>query len=64
MYNYYLGTPNPTSGAMPSQSTNNNGNVAGLYYSDSVNTGLSQTASYNYDAVNRLTSASASGSSN
>jgi RHS repeat-associated protein len=45
---------------MPSQGTNNNGNVAGMYYSDSA--GLGHTASYQYDGVNRLTGASATGS--
>ncbi len=61
VYNFYAGTTNPTSCAMPSQSTNNNGNVAGYYYSDSANA-LSHTATYKYDGVNRLTNASATGS--
>jgi RHS repeat-associated protein len=68
VYNYYLpslpgGEPNPTSCAMPAQGTNNNGNVAGMYYSDSANSGLSHTASYNYDGVNRLSGAAATGNS-
>jgi YD repeat-containing protein len=68
VYNYCLpslsgGKPNPTSCAMPAQGTDNNGNVAGMYYSDSANSGLSHTASYNYDAVNRLISAAATGNS-
>jgi RHS repeat-associated protein len=68
VYNYYLptlsgGKPNPTSCAMPAQGTDNNGNVAGMYYNDSANSGLSHTASYNYDAVNRLISAAATGNS-
>jgi RHS repeat-associated protein len=48
---------------MPAQGTNNNGNVAGMYYSDSANSGLSHTASYNYDGVNRLSGAAATGNS-
>jgi YD repeat-containing protein len=45
------------------QGTNNNGNVAGYYYNDNVNTGLSHKASYSYDTLNRLASATATGSS-
>jgi RHS repeat-associated protein len=48
---------------MPAQGTDNNGNVAGMYYSDSANSGLSHTASYNYDGVNRLSGAAATGNS-
>jgi RHS repeat-associated protein len=62
VYNYYAGTSNPSSCAMPSQSSNNNGNVAGYYYTDNVNA-LSHTATYQYtDGLNRLTGASATGS--
>ena len=49
---------------MPSQGTHNNGNVAGYYYGTGLNSGadagLSHTASYSYDAVNRLSGAGAS----
>ena len=42
---------------MPSQGTNNNGNVGGYYFADSVDapsSSLSHTVSYIYDSVNRL----------
>jgi len=47
---------------MPTQGSNNNGNVAGYYYGDSVNPGLTHTAGYGYDHVNRLANAGATGS--
>jgi RHS repeat-associated protein len=62
VYNFYAGTSNPSSCAMPSQSTTDNGNVAGYYYTDSANSGLAHTASYTYDGANRLASAAATGS--
>ena len=62
VYNYYAGVSNPTGCTTPTQGSNNNGNVAGYYYGDSVNTGLTHTASYGYDHVNRLTGAAATGS--
>ena len=62
VYNYYANTSNPTSCALPSQSTNNDGDVAGYYYVDNVNSSLSHSATYTYDAVNRLVSATATGS--
>ena len=46
--------------AWPSGS-DNNGNVAGYYYNDNANSGLSHAAAYSYDAVNRLVSAVATG---
>lgn len=61
VYNFYAGASNPSSCAMPSQGSTNNGNVAGYYYLDSANSGLTHTASYGYDTVNRLTGASATG---
>jgi RHS repeat-associated protein len=66
VYNFYVsnltgGVPNPTGcTTTPQQGTNNNGNVGGLYYSDSG--GLGHTATYQYDAVNRLWNAWATGS--
>jgi hypothetical protein len=67
IYNYYVGVGNASAcsespAAWPS-GTNDNGNVAGYYYHDSVNSGLSHSALYGYDGVNRLTSAVATGNS-
>ena len=67
MYNYYAGVTNASAcSESPSTwptGTNNNGDVAGYYYNDIVNSGLSHTATYTYDGVNRLTTAAATGSS-
>ena len=42
--------------------TNNNGNVGGYYHVDNANSGgLSHTATYHYDGVNRLSTAAATG---
>jgi RHS repeat-associated protein len=64
VYSYYVGalpsTCSESSSAWPTGS-NNNGNVAGYYYTDDVNT-LSHTASYTYDGANRLGSAAGTGS--
>ena len=65
VYNYYVGANN-VSACSESPSNwptggNNNGDVAGYYYNDSVNTGLSHKATYNYDSLNRLASAAATG---
>ena len=64
VYSYYVGAVpsacSESSSAWPTGS-NNNGNVAGYYYTDDVNT-LSHTASYTYDGATRLGSAAASGS--
>jgi RHS repeat-associated protein len=63
VYNYYPGA-NPTSCTAPSSgTTGNNGNVMGYFYQDSVNSGLSHTATYSYDGVNRLLTAAATGNS-
>ena len=63
VYNYYGGS-NPTSCAAPSQSTSgNNANVTGYWYQDNTNPSLSHSASYTYDALHRLTSSIATGSS-
>lgn len=59
VYNYYTSVANPGSCGIPSQGTGNNGNVVGYLYQDNVNAGLSHTASYTYDTVNRLATASA-----
>jgi len=61
VYNYYAGASNPASCAMPSQGSNNNGDVAGYYYNDNVNSGLNHVAAYGYDTLNRLISAVATG---
>ena len=67
MYNYYAGVTNPSAcSETPSNwptGTNNNGDVAGYYYNDVVNTGLNHKATYTYDGVNRLKTAAATGSS-
>ncbi len=62
-YNYYADKPNPTSCAAPAQGTKNNGNVLAYWYQDNFQTGFSHTASYNFDNVNRLTGAVATGNS-
>jgi RHS repeat-associated protein len=65
VYNYYVGATNASAcSESPSgwpTGTNDNGNVAGYFYSDTMNSGLSHSAIYGYDAVNRLTSAAATG---
>ena len=67
VYNYYAGVTNPSAcSETPSNwptGTNNNGDVAGYYYNDVVNTGLNHKATYTYDGVNRLKTAAATGSS-
>jgi RHS repeat-associated protein len=64
VYNYYSGVSNPSSCAVPTQGTTNNGSTMGYWYSDSVNSSFDHAATYTYDHVNRLTSASATGNSN
>jgi hypothetical protein len=59
VYNYYSGFSNPSSCATPSEGTTNNGNVAGYWYEDNVNSSFSHTATYTYDNVNRLAAATA-----
>ncbi len=60
VYNYYSGVSNPLSCTTPSQGTTNNGNVVGYRYQDNVNPpSFSHTASYTYDGVNRLSTATA-----
>ncbi len=61
VYNYYGSSP--TSCALPSAGTSDNGNVMGYWYQDSVNSSFSHTATYTYDGVNRLSTAVATGSS-
>jgi len=63
VYNYYADAANPTSCAPPTAGSKNNGNVRGLFYQDSMNSGLNHTATYSYDGVNRLTGAVATGNS-
>jgi RHS repeat-associated protein len=58
VYNYYGGS-NPSSCAVPSQGSTDNGNAIGYWYQDNV-TPYSHTATNAYDNVNRLTSAVAS----
>jgi len=61
VYNYYGTISNPTTCVAPTQPTlrNNNGNVMGYYYQDTVNTSLGHTVSNTYDYLNRLASSSA-----
>jgi RHS repeat-associated protein len=59
VYNYYGSSP--TSCALPSPGTSNNGNVMGYYDQDSATPSLSHTATYTYDGVNRLATAVATG---
>jgi RHS repeat-associated protein len=61
VYNYYQGAAQPSScTSTPSQaSSGNNGTVAGYFYQDNQNTALSHTASFTYDALARLTQATA-----
>ena len=65
MYNYYVGVTNASAcSETPSnwpQGSNNDGDVAGYYYNDNVNSLLSHAAKYTYDSVNRLTNAVATG---
>ncbi|MGD0221785.1 MAG: hypothetical protein ABSF71_05575 [Terriglobia bacterium] len=64
MYNYYQGVANPTTCTnSPTQATTgNNGNVVGMYDLDGPNNStMTHTEAYNYDKVNRLTSAVATG---
>jgi RHS repeat-associated protein len=64
VYNYYVGKNNVSAcSETPSNwptGTNNNGNVAGYFYQDSMNA-LGHTATYTYDGVNRLKTAVATG---
>ena len=67
VYNYYVGVANASAcSELPSgwpQGANNNGDVAGYYYVDNISSGLNHSATYTYDAVNRLSSAGATGNS-
>ena len=51
VYNYYVGASNASACSESTwpPGTNNNGDVAGYYYLDTVNTGLSHSATYTYD---------------
>ena len=66
VYNYYSGVANPTTcTATPSQATSgDNGNAMGYFFQDSTASPtpiVGHTASYTYDALNRLTSSIATG---
>ncbi len=67
VYNYYVGVQNASacseSPANWPSGTNDNGNAAGYYYLDNVYSGLSHSASYSYDSLNRLTLGQATGNS-
>ena len=63
VYNYYAGA-NDASACSEStwpQGSNNDGDVAGYYYNDNVNSGLNHLATYTYGALNRLDTAVATG---
>ena len=65
VYNYYSGNPMPSSCAAPTgTSGSNNGSILGSWYQDNVNTGYSHKWTYNYDAVGRLSQATATDFSN
>jgi len=56
VYNYCVGAQNVST--VPPNGSTNNGNVMGYWYQDYVNpSSFSHTASYTYDAVNRLSGA-------
>jgi len=57
VYNYYADESNPTSCTAPTQGKQNNGNVMGYWYQDTVQSAFSHAASYGYDGVNRLNAA-------
>ena len=64
VYNYYANAANASACSETTWPTgsNNNGDVAGYYYVDNINSGLDHAAIYTYDGVNRLASAVATGS--
>lgn len=65
VYNYYAIEGSPASCAMPTQGTGDNGNVMGYAYQDNQTTlspNLGHTATFQYDALNRLINAQATGS--
>jgi YD repeat-containing protein len=53
----------PVAASVPTSGSGNNGNVNGYWYKDYSQSSFSHTASYTYDAVNRLTAAQATGNS-
>ncbi|MGH9773270.1 MAG: hypothetical protein ACRD4Q_16500, partial [Candidatus Acidiferrales bacterium] len=63
VYNYYGNVANPTTCAVPSQGTGDDGNALGKLDLDYANASLSHTLSLAYDPTHRLTSAAATGSS-
>ena len=67
VYNYFSSWTPPSScpqpSSVPTSGSGNNGNVMGYWYQDSVQSGLSHTATYSYDGVNRLSTAVATGNS-
>ena len=62
VYNYYSSLGNVTSCTLPGQGTGNNGTTMGYFYQDTTNPTLTHSATYQYDTLNRLATASASGS--
>ncbi len=63
VHNFYSGVANPTSCSIPSQaSTGNTRQEVGHYFLDNSNSALSHAASYTYDAMNRLATSAATGS--
>ncbi|MGH9450012.1 MAG: hypothetical protein ACRD11_05655 [Terriglobia bacterium] len=53
LYNAYANVVNPTSLAVPSQGAGDDGNVMAVFNQDNVNPGMSHTAAYQYDSLNR-----------
>jgi RHS repeat-associated protein len=65
VYNYYSSVSNPTSCTLPTQGTGDNGNIMGYFLQDntaSPTPNVGHTATFTYDAVNRLTGSVATGS--
>ena len=51
VYNCYGSVQNPSSCAMPSPGSGNNGNVMGYYDVDNYSTAYTHTEAYTYDSV-------------
>jgi YD repeat-containing protein len=64
VYNYYPNQATPNTCTEPGyQAVGNNGNLAAYFYQDATNLSLGHTASFTYDYLDRLTNATAAGSS-
>ena len=61
VYNYYGQNATACASTPPGGSGGNNGNVMGYYEQDNGNPGMTHTATYLYDSLNRLTTAYTTG---